>query len=95
MYMYKLSFETLNNKKIRQGLVLTKIKTQINKMLAHCFNPQLARGHAQSSNWPTRLSIRIKPILNIAIIQFPTSEFQKSCFVRITNDIVFQTSFTF
>ena len=43
-------------------------------MLAHCFNPQLARGRVQSSDWPARLSIRIKHVLNIAFVQFLTSK---------------------
>ena len=37
-------------------------------MLAHCFNPQLARGRVQSSDWPARLPIRIKRVLNIAFV---------------------------
>ena len=42
-------------------------------MLAHYFNPQLAQGRVQSSDWPAQLSIRIKRVLNSAFIQFPTS----------------------
>ena len=55
-------------------------------MLAHCFNPELARWHVQSSDWPARLSI-IKRVLNIAFIQFPTS---KLVFVRLITILSFK-----
>ena len=50
-------------------------------MLAHCFNHQRARGRMQYSDWPVWQSIRIKCILNIAFIQFPTSKFHFIKFV--------------
>ena len=75
-------------KKIHQALISTsKLKTQINKMIGHCFNPQLARGRVQSSDWLAWLSIRIKHILNIAFMQFPTSEFH---FVRLITILSFK-----
>ena len=39
-------------------------------MLAHCFNPQVERGRVQSSNWPARLSIRIKRFYTVSDIHF-------------------------
>ena len=64
-------------------------------MMGHRFNPQLTRGRVQYSDWPSQLSIRIfKRVLNIACIQFPTSEFHN--FVcSFNNDIIFQNSFAF
>ena len=52
-------------------------------MLGYRFNPQLARGRVQSSDWPARLSIRIKRILNIAFIQFLTSKFHYNSLVHL------------
>ena len=46
----------------------------------HCFNPQLAPGRVQSSDWPALLSIRIKRVLNIAFIQVSTSKCHKEMF---------------
>ena len=47
----------------------SKKKTQINKML-HVTTQYIRNGlgHEQSSDWPARLSIRIKGVLNIAFI---------------------------
>ena len=67
----------------------------MNKIMRHCFNPRLARGRLQFSDWPARLSIRIKRILNITFIQFPTSEFHNCFFCSFNNDFIFQNSFTF
>ena len=40
--------------------VPVKYKLKLNKMLARCFNPQLARGRVQSSDWPAQNQARFK-----------------------------------
>ena len=75
----------------RISTTTSKIKTQINEMLVHCFNLQLARGRMQSSDWPVRLPIRIKHVLNIAFIQSPTSKH----FCLRTKDFILCSLFKF
>ena len=77
----------------------------MNKMLAHCFNPQLklilslhvakcnGRGRVQSSDWQTRLSMRNKLLLNIAFIY--RFRHPNVIFRSFNNDIIFQNLFAF
>ena len=62
-------------------------------MMGQRFNPQLTRGRVQSSDWPARLSIRIKRLLNIVCsVRHPNFIIYLGSF---NNDIIFQNSFTF
>ena len=78
------SFETLYEKN-PSGISTSKF------MMGDCFSHQLVRERVPSSDWLARLSLRIKRVLNIALIQFLTSEFH-NLFVRLITILSLQIS---